>query len=151
MAGEGVTGVVVGAGDRGANAYAPLLLAEPELGRIVGVAEHDEDRRKAFAARFDLGEDACFADSAALFERPRLADFALIATPDAHHVEPALAALERGYHVLLEKPMALDEADCERLVAASERAGRLLQICHVLRYAPLYLSLIHISEPTRPY
>ena len=52
--------------------------------------------------------------------------------------EPALAALAAGYHVLLEKPMATDEADCQRLVDASEKAGRLLQICHVLRYAPLY-------------
>jgi predicted dehydrogenase len=46
----------------------------------------------------------------------------LIATPDRNHVEPALAALEKGYHVLLEKPMALDEDACEPLVEASERA-----------------------------
>ncbi len=140
------TGVVIGAGDRGANAYVPLLLEEPELGSIVGVAEHDPDRRAAFAKRFRLPEDACFADSRDLLERPRLADFALIATQDSHHVEPALSALEGGYHVLLEKPMALDEADCERLVDASERTGKQLQICHVLRYAPLYRALKQVLD-----
>ena len=135
---SGTAGVVIGAGDRGANAYAPLLLAEPALGSIVAVAEPDPVRRARFAEAFGLGPDACFESADALFERPALADFALIATPDSEHVGPALRALERGYHVLLEKPMATREEDCERLAEASERAGRLLQICHVLRYAPLY-------------
>jgi predicted dehydrogenase len=142
----GPTGVVIGAGDRGANAYVPLLLENPEFGSIVGVAERDSDRREAFAKRFGLAERSCFADSRELLAKPRLADFALIATQDTHHVEPALSALERGYNVLLEKPMAVHEADCERLVRASERTGKLLQICHVLRYAPLYRAVKHVIE-----
>lgn len=132
------TGIVIGAGDRGANAYAPLLLEEPELGRIVGVAEQNPDRRQDFAQRFGLTTSGCFADAQDLLAQPRIADFVLIATQDDHHVEPALQALELGYHVLLEKPMAVNIEDCERLVEASEQSGRLLQICHVLRYAPLY-------------
>ena len=135
---ERLTGVVIGAGDRGAKAYAPLLLAEPELGTIVGVAEHAPQRRAAFADRFDLPAEACFASARELLARPRFADFAVIATQDAEHVEAALAALDAGYHVLLEKPMAQTEEDCERLLEASERTGRLLMICHVLRFAPLY-------------
>jgi predicted dehydrogenase len=133
--------VVIGAGDRGRNAYAPLLLARPELGLIVAVAEPDEERRRAFAARFGLSADACFASDRELLEHSRLADFAIVATPDAYHLEPATAALERGYSVLLEKPMASNEADCERLAGVAERTGSLLQICHVLRYAPLYRTL----------
>ncbi len=143
---RGPTGVVIGAGDRGANAYVPLLLDEPETGSIVAVAEHDPARREAFARRFRLAEDACFADSRDLLARPRLADFALIATQDSNHVEPTLTALEGGYHVLLEKPMAQGEADCERLVEASERTGKLLQICHVLRYAPLYRAVKQVID-----
>jgi len=137
---------VIGAGDRGANAYVPLLLEHPELGSIVGVAERNPERRVAFGQRFGLAEDMCFEDARDLLEKPRMADFALIATPDSQHVEPALQALERGYHVLLEKPMALCEADCERLAAASERSGKLLQICHVLRYAPLYQAIKQVVD-----
>jgi len=44
------TGIVIVAGDRGANAYVPLLLEEPELGRIVAVAEQNPDRRQELAA-----------------------------------------------------------------------------------------------------
>jgi predicted dehydrogenase len=139
-------GVVIGAGDRGANAYVPVLLEEPELGRIVGVAERDPTRREAFAKRFGIAAECCFGDADELLRAPRFADFALIATPDTDHVEPALRALEAGYHVLLEKPMATHEADCERLVAASEASGRLLQICHVLRYAPLYRAVKQVIE-----
>jgi predicted dehydrogenase len=143
---EGPTGVVIGAGDRGANAYVPLLLECPELGSIVGVAERDPDRRAAFADRFGLAETSCFENARDLLEGPRMADFALIATQDNQHVEPALSALERGYYVLLEKPMALCEADCEELARASERSGKLLQICHVLRYAPLYQAIKQVVD-----
>jgi predicted dehydrogenase len=63
---------------------------------------------------------------------------AIIATGDPLHVEPALAALEAGYHVLLEKPIAPTAVECLRVVDAAERSGRILQIGHVLRYTAFY-------------
>jgi predicted dehydrogenase len=144
--GPPLTGVVIGAGNRGAEAYAPLLLAHPELGRIVGLAEPDPVRRAAFAERYEVPAEACFEGHEELLARPAMADFAIVATPDDRHVEPALGALERGYHVLLEKPMALNESDGRALVEASARAGRLLQVCHVLRYAPLYEALKELVD-----
>jgi predicted dehydrogenase len=50
--------------------------------------------------------------------------------------------LEAGYHVLLEKPMATTLEDCVDLSQAAERAGRVMQICHVLRYTAFF-SLLH--------
>ena len=52
---------------------------------------------------------------------------AIVATGDTEHVAPALCALEQGYHLLLEKPIAPDPLDCIRVVEAAVRAGRLLQ------------------------
>ena len=121
--GGGLTGVVVGAGDRGYDAYTRLFLDEPETGRIVGVAEPDPGRRRRFAERYSVADAACHESWEELFDRPKFADFALIATGDRHHVEPTLAAIDAGYHVLLEKPMALDVEDCERIVAAARCAG----------------------------
>jgi predicted dehydrogenase len=54
--------------------------------------------------------------------------------------------MQRGYHVLLEKPMATCEEDCRALVRTSEETGKLLQICHVLRYAPLYATIKQILD-----
>jgi predicted dehydrogenase len=141
-----LTGVVVGAGDRGYDAYAKLLLEEPELGKIVAVADPDEGRRKRFAKRYSLSAADCLPGWEELFEGPRRADYAIIATGDTHHVEPTIAALQAGYHVLLEKPMALDEADCARIVDAAEAADRVVAVCHVYRYSHLFARLHEVIE-----
>ena len=90
------------------------------------------------AREHGLGSGGLFGDWRELFARPQLADAAVVATSDTLHVAPALAALARGYHVLLEKPIAPQAVDCERVVAAAEKAGRILQIGHVLRYTAFY-------------
>jgi len=136
-----LTGVVVGAGDRGYDAYTKLFIDDPSVGRIVGVAEPSATRTARFAARYGLGDSQCYSSWEDLFAAPKRADFALIATGDRHHVEPTLAALAAGYHVLLEKPMALTETDCRRLVDAADAAGVVLAVCHVYRFSHLFSQL----------
>ena len=65
------------------------------------------------------------------------------------HTESTLAALEAGYDVLLEKPMSTDLHENVRLVQAAEEHGRLLQICHVLRYSPFFQKLHDIVQSGR--
>jgi len=60
---------------------------------------------------------------------------------DAQHVAPTLLALAAGYHVLLEKPMALDEDDCRRIVEGAEAANRAVVVCHVYRHSHLFQRL----------
>ena len=132
------TAVVVGAGNRGRLVYAAWAARHPERLRVVAVAEPDDLRREELAAAHGIAPERRFRDWSECLARPRLADVAIVATSDTLHVEPALAAIERGYQVLLEKPIAPTPAECVRVVEAAERAGRLLQIGHVLRYAPFY-------------
>ena len=73
------TGVVIGAGDRGYDAYTTHLLDHPEDGRVVAVAEPDPTRRQRFAARYDLPASGCFETWEDLLAGPRLADWALVA------------------------------------------------------------------------
>ncbi|MBW7883403.1 MAG: Gfo/Idh/MocA family oxidoreductase [Caldilineaceae bacterium] len=138
--------VVIGAGARGADAYGSFALRHPDKVRIVGVAEPNEIRRTRFANTHDLDDDRCFATWEELVAAGQLGDAAIVATQDQMHVEPAVAAMEAGYHVLLEKPMAHTLEGCVQLVQASERTGRILQICHVLRYAPFWRKLHEILE-----
>jgi predicted dehydrogenase len=133
-----VDAVLVGAGLRGRFVYGRYARKHPDRLRIVAVAEPDPARRSAIATEHAIDPASVFDDWRALLERPRLAPAAIIATGDTLHVAPALAALERGYHVLLEKPIAPDASDCARIVSAAERRGRLLQIGHVLRYTEFY-------------
>ena len=133
-----VTAAVIGAGHRGRFAYGGQALAHPERLRIAAVAEPDAARREAMAREHGLRAEALFGDWREMLARPQLAEVAIVATSDTLHVAPALAALARGYHVLLEKPIAPEAADCERVVRAADKAGRMLQIGHVLRYTAFY-------------
>jgi predicted dehydrogenase len=65
-------------------------------------------------------------------------DVVVIAVPDAFHASMAISALDAGLHVMCEKPLALTVADCDRVAAARDRAGRVLQVAYMKRYDPAY-------------
>lgn len=144
-----IEAVVIGAGLRGRRTYGAYALANPEQLRVVAVAEPNRERRELFAEAHGLPRERCFQDWQDLLACPRLAQVAIVATPDHVHVGPALAAIDRGYDVLLEKPIAPRAMDCLRVVAAADAAGRLLQIGHCLRYAPFYARIREIMASGR--
>ena len=139
-----VRAALIGAGNRGRQVFGRFARRFPEKLRIAALAEPRADRRAAAAADHELGPGSVFADWRELFAADLELDAAIVATGDTEHVEPALEALARGLHVLLEKPIAPDAADCLRVVEAAERAGRVLQIGHVLRFMDFYLRVHQI-------
>jgi predicted dehydrogenase len=126
-----VTLAVVGAGVRG-NVYASFAGQYPERARVVAVVDPLAWRRDALADRY--GAEHRFADWRELAARGRIADAVVIATPDREHAEPARRFARLGCAMLLEKPIAPDEADCVALIDDLEASGVLLAVCHVLRY-----------------
>jgi predicted dehydrogenase len=62
----------------------------------------------------------------------------IIASPNYLHAPHALAAIRAGKHVLVEKPMALDEAECARILAAAREEGRLVAVGHEMRVFSLF-------------
>ena len=141
--------ILLGAGLRGGQVYSPYALRHPEKLRIVAVAEPVAERREAVASAHRLDASRVHDDWRALFASDVVADAVIVATGDTEHTDPALAALERGHHVLLEKPMAPSEAECRALVDAAERAGRILQIAHVLRYTGFYTKVAELIHGGR--
>lgn len=144
-----LSAILIGAGQRGAEAYAPYALRHPEQLRFVAVAEPIAGRRERFAAQHHLPPENTYESWEPLLERPKLADAALVCTQDQQHTAPALAALRRGYDLLLEKPMATRRDDCIQLVEAAEQAGRQLHICHVLRYTPHFQKMRQLVQSGR--
>ena len=61
--------------------------------------------------------------------------------PDDLHYEPCMQALAKGYDILLEKPMAQTEQQCRNILAQVKKTGRIVAVCHVLRYAPYFIKL----------
>lgn len=128
-----VSFLVVGAGSRGSG-YAGYAAAHPDEARVVGVAEPRAFYRQRLAADHGISEKQVFPDWREAASRPRFADAVIIATQDAMHAEPAEVFAAQGYHILLEKPMAPQPADCWRIFRAVQRTGVLFAVCHVMRY-----------------
>ena len=133
--------VVLGAGGRGYYAYGEWIRKHSDVIRVVAVAEPDRARRERFAKAHELPSDRVFVDHHELFAQGRLARGLINTTMDRQHVETTLGALAQGYDVLLEKPMATTPHECVRLVRAADSRGRMLHICHVMRYSPFYATL----------
>ena len=117
-----VSFIVLGAGSRG-NTYSGYALKEPEKMEIVGVAEPVDARREDFAKRYNLPDENVVCDWRELLSRPKMADVAIISTQDKMHFEPAMIAIEKGYHLLLEKPMATTPEECLEIARAAEKKG----------------------------
>ncbi len=126
--------VILGAGDRG-RTYASYAQAYPERVQIVGVADINPVASAALAQAHGLPPEAVWGDwSEAVAAKPAC-DVMAITLPDALHIEPAIACLELGYHLLLEKPMGRSWEECERLAEVVRNHPRQLVILgHVLRY-----------------
>jgi predicted dehydrogenase len=120
--------VGVGAGIFGAHRAA---LALPTV-EVVGVA--DVNRALADERAEDLGCPA-FDDYHALLAET-CPDVVVIMTPHPFHAEIAIAAFEAGCHVLTEKPMAVHVGEADAMIAAAERAGRLLAVSFQFRHRP---------------
>jgi predicted dehydrogenase len=117
----------------GAGKWGTLLAGEMEHVadvELVAIADTDVQRAKEAAER--LGTDA-FGSAGEVLADPEV-DAVAIAIPNDLHAELALAALDAGKHLLLEKPAALTIADAERIATTAEERGRVLMPDHIQRY-----------------
>ncbi len=129
--------ILIGAGSRG-NAYLDVMKQYPDKFLVVAVAEPMEGRRKAFKEKHNLPDDMCFNSYEEILERPKMADLAVICTMDNEHYKPALKAIDLGYHLLLEKPLAQTAKECVDIALAANKKGVKVLVCHVLRYTDFY-------------
>ncbi len=144
-----IDAVLVGAGARGTFTYGEIALNNPDTLRFVAVAEPDPERRAGFARDHGIPDSHCFATWEEFLGSGQSAQALVCTTLDRLHVAPAVAALEAGYHVLLEKPMAIIAEDCVRIAHAAESAGRVLILGHVLRYTEFFTRMHDIVSSGR--
>lgn len=123
---------VIGCGDWGAN-HARTLAS---FGALGGVADADPERCAALGARY--GVPALSGD--AMIAAPQI-DAVVVALPPRHNAPAALAVLDAGKHLLVEKPMALDLDGAEAIARAARVSGRVAMTGHVLRFHPAFTAL----------
>ena len=138
--------VLIGAGDRGTNAYAPYALKHPDELSFVAVAEPHQERREHFAQMHGIPEEMRFTSWEALFGGPKMGDAAFICTKEQCHSGPTLAAMEKGYHILLEKPIDMSMNSCLDIATRAQNYDKTFMLCYVLRYAPFYMEMKRLLE-----
>jgi predicted dehydrogenase len=140
--------VVLGCGSRG-RMFSRMVNARPEWGRIVAVADPIAERREQIGAESGVAPERRYKDWREVLAGDRIADLAMITLMDREHVGAAIRALELGYHLLLEKPMAVTMDDCAAIDAARRKSGRIVSVCHGMRYSLMYAKVKEIIDSGR--
>lgn len=135
-----LTVAVIGAGNR-ARAYQSYGRRYPGTMKVVAVADINPHRLKKMADAWKVPADRRFGDYNEFMKASaggRLADIVFVTLPDALHYDATMKAMDLGYDVLVEKPMAQNAKDCLTMLAKQREKGCIVGICHVLRYAPYF-------------
>lgn len=140
---------LIGAGDRGFHCYAPYVLENPWKAEFTAVADANEAKRNQFGEQFNIPVSHRFKDFNELLNGPKIADAILICTSDKLHYVPAMKAMEKGYHILLEKPMSTTLEECMSLWAAAKNYDKIFMLCFVLRYTEFFMTIKQIIDDGR--
>ena len=137
---------VVGGGLVAQAEHLPYLASLRDRFTVAALAEPSETVRVALGERY--GIQGLYADPKALVDDASL-DAVVICSPAGTHAEVILAALDAGLHVFVEKPMCITLADADRIVAARDRASRVVQVGTMKRFDPHTSGCLR-SCPSRP-
>ncbi|MEO3795841.1 Gfo/Idh/MocA family oxidoreductase [Nonomuraea sp. B10E15] len=137
---------VIGAGHRGAEAYADYCLRHPDQARVVAVAEPDPGRRAAMAAAHGLPSDRVFTSWEDMLAGERLAEAVVVATPDRVRSGPVGAAADLGYAILVEKPVAVEPGQLDEILARVAAADVPVAVAHVLRYTQFFRQIKRLLD-----
>ncbi len=124
---------LIGAGGRGAG-FAHMLKDDGHPVEITAVADPLAERRQSVAKSWNLPASAQFPGWKEFFASGQKVDAVVVATMDRDHIGPALETLSRGWHLLLEKPLANSLEDCRSIAQAARKSGAMVAVCHSLRY-----------------
>ncbi len=135
---------IVGAGNRGIRCYGIYILKEKKhIARITGISDPDRRRLRVAEKVLHLDEKCVFTDTEKLLKTVPL-DAVIITSPDYTHKKIAISAFNRGLDVLCEKPLALTVKDCDAIIEAQKRSGRILCVGFVLRYNNFYRKMYEL-------
>ena len=136
--------VVVGYGLAGRVLHVPLIRRRPEMQLVGVVARNPEVRAEAESTLGVRG----YADPDEVLAQ-RDVELVVIATPHDTHEEQAVRTLRAGKHCVVDKVMALTEAECDRMIAARHESGRVLSVFHNRRWDWDYRTVLRVLADGR--
>lgn len=130
----------MGLGSRGRDVYLHHLCRYNDV-EVTALCDIKAEKVKIAKEKYRLNNALEFTDETEFFDTPRLADALVIATLDQDHYRQAKSALKKGYHLLLEKPVTDKAEEMNELVCLAHENNCKVMVCHVLRYAPYYVTI----------
>ena len=113
---------------------------------IVAVIDSNPEKLRAAAKFTGLGSDRLYSDFDRFLADPKVADWLFVCTQDKDHKNHSIKAMEKGYHLLLEKPVATTPEDCIAIAESARANGVTVAVCHVLRYSVYYQTIKKIMD-----
>jgi predicted dehydrogenase len=130
---------VVGGGLVAQAMHLHYLKYQTERFDLVALAEPSATVRESLKRLYNL--EATYTDYRELLDGSKL-DVIVVCSPAQTHAEVTLAALERGLHVFVEKPMCITLADADRIVEARDRTGNVVQVGYMKRHDPAWQHML---------
>lgn len=123
-----LTVALAGLGSRGKDTYAKAANVFPDKMKIVAIADIDPEKVDEVSKLYNVPADACFSSAEEMIAQDKLADVMFITTQDRQHVKQAIPAMEKGYHLLLEKPISPVLEECKEIVEAAKKYNRIVVV-----------------------
>jgi predicted dehydrogenase len=130
---------IIGYGGRG-RLYSDILKNNQDA-EIVAICDCDNEKLDLAHKELGINNEALFANENDFFACEKMADILFVCTQDELHFGHAIKGLEKGYDLLLEKPIACSMEECQSIQNKAEALGRNIFVCHVLRYTPFYMEI----------
>ncbi|MHA1746902.1 MAG: Gfo/Idh/MocA family protein [Promethearchaeota archaeon] len=143
-----ITAVMIGAGNRGFDAYGTYATKHPNRIKMIAVAEPNKERRLQFQNAHHISDSQAFTSWEKVLnsQMGKIADLVFICVQDSLHFQPAKIAIEMGYSILLEKPISPNLDECRELVQLSQKNKTLIQVGHVLRYTRFWKTIKDVID-----
>jgi predicted dehydrogenase len=135
--------IILGAGGRG-QTFSKWLASEVGAGSVIAVADPNVARRNVIAEAHGIPPERCYDTWQDAMAEEKFADVVINTTMDRDHIASATTAMRAGYHMMLEKPMAVTLADCIEIDRVRQETGRYVIVCHSLRYHATYSEIRRI-------
>ncbi|MDI9643812.1 MAG: Gfo/Idh/MocA family oxidoreductase [Candidatus Verstraetearchaeota archaeon] len=127
---------LVGCGNVALSSHLPSLIRLKDMVSVVAVSDTDLKRAESASKKFGIRSFYRSWEEMIVREEP---DLVHICTPPDSHAQVSVGALERGCHVMVEKPMATTLKECDEMIGAASKSGRMLCVAHNQRFHPCFL------------
>ncbi|NLL56110.1 MAG: Gfo/Idh/MocA family oxidoreductase [Clostridiales bacterium] len=125
---------VIGLGSRGTNYMRFVRILHKKQAKIVALCDINQVKVQEIGKKYKIDSANCFTDENEFFKEKR-ADAIFICTQDNDHYRHCMAALNLGYHILVEKPLSYDIDECLEIEKVAKEKNLYVVVCHVLRYS----------------